>query len=138
MAVKVTGAKEVRRALGDERGATTLLSPAVAASRAGAIKAKGLAERLDYGFTDRTGKLRASVRILQVRDAGGRFGSGFTLESDVFYAPFVEFKPRTIDKRLGPPYWFGRLAEGRYARQIEDAALQAAGRAVDSIIGGRA
>lgn len=50
---------------------------------------------LNYGFTDRTGRLRKSLRVEQAqgRDVRGRFtaqASG-SLTSDIVYAPFVEF-----------------------------------------------
>ena len=49
----------------------------------------------NYGFMDRTGRLRRSVQrdVDQNRDSRGRFQTGFNVSvySDVFYAPFVEF-----------------------------------------------
>lgn len=128
MAVKVTGAKELRRTL----SGANVHGVVVAASRAGAIKAKGLAERPGFGFTDRTGRLRRSVRIEQARDQRGRFTAAFRLTSNVYYAPFVEHKRRTRDRRRGPPYWYGRLTRDPYRRQIEDAMATAALKEIDA------
>ena len=53
-------------------------------------------KRVGYGFTDRTGMLRRSIRgdVVQRRGVqSGQFRSGFhaVIDSNVEYAPYVEF-----------------------------------------------
>ena len=110
-------------------------SAMLAASREGAIYAKGLAERSGFGFVNRTGRLNASVRIKRARDEQGRFVAGYVLESEgVDYAVHVEYKPRVHDRRRGPPYWLGRLALEPYAKQIADVTARVAGREVERLL----
>lgn len=65
----------------------------------------------NWGFTDRTGDLRASLRMEQARDVAGRFATAWALVAATPYARFVEWKARTIDGRPGPPYWLNRAIE---------------------------
>ena len=134
MGVKVTGVKPLRQALSRQ----TTKRIATAAARAGAQKAFELASRRGFGFDDRTGRLRSSLTIEQARDSRGRFTAGFELVSRVRYAPYVEFKRRTRDRRrrVNGGYWLRRLTRDPYKSQIEEAAAQAAGKAIDETLGG--
>ena len=66
------------------------------------------AKRRRYGFTDRTGRLRKSLRIQKGRRNTAKVIAG---GGGIRYASFVENKPRTRDRRPGPPYWLGRARE---------------------------
>ena len=78
------------------------------AARRTVRRAWKIARRRGYGFRDRTGLLRRSLRIEQARDRKGRFETGWQLVASTRYAAFVEFRRRTRDRRPGPPYWLGR------------------------------
>ena len=89
------------------------------------------ARRSNFGFVDRTGRLRASLRREQSRDARGRFVSGVALVARAPYARYVEFKRRTRDRRPGPPYWLGeavRRAMSRVERRATSKARSALAR----------
>ena len=64
-------------------------------------------KRRNYGFKNRTGRLRRSMRIEQARDRRGRYATGYQIVMRAPYAAFVEFVKRTLDKREGPPYVLG-------------------------------
>ena len=74
-----------------------MASPQVRAGAEGAAAGiRRIAQRRGYGFTDRTGRLRRSIRdtpVMRNRDARGRRIVGFTVavETDLDYAPVVEF-----------------------------------------------
>ena len=79
------------------------------------------ASRRNWGFTDRTHALRASLEVEQVRDERGRYQTGVQLVASTPYARFVEWKRRSRDRRPGPPYWLNRafaLAQRRMMREI--------------------
>ena len=95
-----------------------------------------IADDPTVGFVNRTGRLRASLRIEQARDVRGRFKSGKALVASTPYAAWVEFRARTIDKRRGPPYWFGevmrrlrRRAQRRARKEAEKTLAVEAGKA---------
>ena len=67
-----------------------------------------VARRRGFGFRDRTGLLRRSLRIERARTRIGRFAVGWQLVASTKYARFVEFRQRTRDRRPGPPYWLNR------------------------------
>ena len=67
------------------------------------------AKKPTVGFKNRTHKLRNSLRVITGRGGGGRFISALEVTAQTPYAAFVEHKRRTIDKRRGPPYWFGEV-----------------------------
>ena len=67
---------------------------------AGAEEVLRVARRNNFGFINRTGRLRRSLRIEQARDVRGRFASGVHLVARTPYAFWVEFKRRTRDRRL--------------------------------------
>ena len=73
--------------------------------RAALMEVEREAEKPGRGFKDRTGRLRRSLRIRQLRQARGRWTTGWELVSLVRYAVFVEHRRRTRDRRPGPPYW---------------------------------
>lgn len=75
-----------------------------------------LARRRGFGFIDRTGRLRRSLRIEQSRDVRGRFTFGKALVAKTPYAAYVERRKRTRDKRRGPPYWLGEAVRRVLAR----------------------
>ena len=79
-----------------------------------------LAKRRGFGFTDRTGRLRGSVRLEQARSLRGRFKRGYALVARTPYAAFVEYRRRTRDTRRGPPYFIGRIVQllRRRARRL--------------------
>ena len=95
-----------------------IVSPALMEAADEAFK---IARRNRFGFVNRTGRLRRSLRIEQARDARGRFATSIQLVASTPYAAFVEFKARSRDRRPGPPYWLARafrLARNRIRRRI--------------------
>lgn len=96
------------RQLGSRRGANRIASPI---AEAAVVEAYKVAKRRNFGFTDRTGRLRRSLRVEQARTSEGRYASGWQLVAAAPYARFVEFRRRTRDRRKGPPYWIGRAFE---------------------------
>ena len=82
------------------------------------------AEVHDFGFTDRTRRLRRSLLLKQRRDQRGRFVHGWQLLTHVPYAVFVEYRQRTRDKRPGPPYWLARAAERARKRMVRRLAYE--------------
>ena len=78
------------------------------AARKTVMRAWRVARRRGYGFRDRTGLLRRSLRVEQARDRRGRFQTGWQLVASTRYAAFVEYRQRTRDLRPGPPYWLNR------------------------------
>ena len=84
--------------------------------KAALTEVKREAERRGFGFTDRTGRLRRSLRMEQNRDARGRYQTGWTMVTRVPYAVFVELKRRTRDRRPGPPYWLAPATRRALAR----------------------
>ena len=83
------------------------------------------ARRNNVGFVNRKGWLRASLRIEQSRDRLGRFATAVQLVAGTYYARWVEHKPRTIDQRPGPPYWFGFVG-----RRVRDRVIRRTGRLI--------
>ena len=82
--------------------------------------------RPDWGFTDRTKRLRLSVDHEVVREGGNvtslTVTAGARNRRGQPYGLFVERKPRTRDTRPGPPYWFGRAwrnAQKKVARDVQ-------------------
>lgn len=73
-----------------------------------------LVRRPNWGFFDRTHRLRQSVKVERLREDGKLVGVSVIAGDSIAnargeeYAGFVERKPRTVDSRPGPPYWFGR------------------------------
>ena len=83
--------------------------------------------RPNWGFTDRTKKLRLSVDHEPLREGGKQVGLRVVAGRDAVndrgqrYAGFVERRQRTRDSRPGPPYWFGRawrIVQKRVARKV--------------------
>ena len=98
-------------------GVQRVVSPALFEAAEEAFR---LAKRRNWGFTDRTGRLRRSIRLEQARDFRGRFTTSVQLVARTPYAFWVEWKQRTRDRRPGPPYaivraW--RLKARRTARR---------------------
>lgn len=94
------------------------------ASPAGKVavnRAWKIARRNNFGFRNRTGLLRRTLRIEQARTPRGRFATAWQLVAGTSYAAFVEFKRRTRDRRPGPPYWINRafrIARRRMQRDL--------------------
>ena len=127
MPVEVQGLGDVRRTLRRLRG-TGLQRITSETLIAGAEEVVKTARRRNWGFTDRTGRLRRSLRIEQARDVRGRFRRGLQLTAKTPYAYWVEWKKRTRDRRPGPPYWLNRalfVARRRVRRKMREAARQA-------------
>ena len=93
-----------------------------------------LAKRPGLGFVDRTGRLRASVRLEQARDVRGRFRSGYALVARTAYAGYVEYRRRTRDRRRGPPYFIGEVMR-RLRRLARRRAVASAQRALAVEVG---
>ena len=70
-----------------------------------------IARRRGFGFRDRTGLLRRSLRIERARTRIGRFAVGWQLVASTKYAHWVEYRRRTRDRRPGPPYWLHRAMQ---------------------------
>ena len=81
-------------------------------ARKAAEEVARVAKRPNYGFTDRTGNLRRSIRAdFPARDARGRFTSDLAASvvagnRIAFYAPFVEYR------------WGGRYSYLRRALRV--------------------
>ena len=82
--------------------------------------------RPNWGFTDRTKRLRLSVNHFTQREGGNVTSliitAGARNERGQEYGGFVERKRRTRDGRPGPPYWFGRAwrnAQKQVARDVQ-------------------
>ena len=98
-------------------GVQRVVSPALFEAAEEALR---LVKRRNYGFVDRSRKLRKSIRLEQARDFLGRYTTSVQLVAATAYAFWVEWKKRTIDKRPGPPYYLTRawqLKARRMARR---------------------
>ncbi len=117
--VQVKGHRKLRKKYRGMANVARLASPAVKDSLGEALKT---AKRRNFGFKDRTRRLRQSLRVEQARDVRGRFATAYQLVANRRYAGYVELKPRTKDRRPGPPYWLARavaLARGRIERRLQ-------------------
>ena len=126
MPIRVRGLNDLNRKFRVLRG-TGLQRITSETVTEGAEEVLRVARRNRFGFTNRTGRLRRSLRIEQARDERGRFKSGVQLIAKTPYAYWVEFKRRTKDRRPGPPYWLGRalrIARRRAERRMRDTAAR--------------
>ena len=120
MPIEVQGLGDVRRTLRRLRG-TDLQRITSETLISGAEEVVKTARRRNWGFTDRTGRLRRSLRVEQARNVRGRFTQGVQLVARTPYAYWVEWKRRTRDRRPGPPYWLNRaiiVAQRRVRRKV--------------------
>lgn len=74
------------------------------------------AKQRNFGFTDRTGRLRASIAVERTRDTGTRVGRALTAGTD--YAAYVEEGNRGRYSYLGRAV---RETEGRLRTRIDRA-----------------
>ena len=95
--------------------------------------------RKRYGFTDRSGALRRSLKVEKDRRSSTKTGLKITANAKnkrgEAYAAAVEYKRRTKNRRPGPPYWLGRAIattrkaiEKRLAKATEKALARTARR----------
>lgn len=111
-------AARLRQLAGSDELVQRIVSPALHDAMQ---EAYGIALRSNFGFVNRTHRLRRSLRIEQARDVRGRYSVSVQLVASTPYAAYVEYKRRTRDKRAGPPYWLERafhLAESRMRARL--------------------
>ena len=116
--LRLTGDRKLRAKLARMQNVQRIASPAV---RDALSEAEKTAKRSGFGFVNRTGRLRGSLRIEQARDVRGRYATAWQLVAGTPYAAYVEWKRRTRDRRPGPPYWLHRavmLARRRIERRL--------------------
>ena len=126
MPIRVRGLTDTRRTLRRLRG-TRIQRIASQTVTEGIEEVYRTARRAGFGFVNRTGRLRRSLRIEQARDVRGRFATGKQLTARTPYAYWVEWKRRTRDRRPGPPYWLSRalqVARRKVARRMRRTARQ--------------
>ena len=82
-------------------------------------KAEEIAARPGFGFTDRTGRLRSSLRLVY-RRSGDQMRA--LLTANRYPGVFVEFKRRTLDSRPfeAGGYWLRRAVALAYRRERRD------------------
>lgn len=116
--LRVTGDKRLVRKLRRLGDAGRTAEPAVEEA---AETVKTVAQRRGFGFRDRTGRLRRSVRVTTTET---RTGAEAVVGTNVPYAAPVEARQR---RRGKPPYWLGP-AITKARRKLLDAMGDGAGR----------